>query len=72
MKFVICKYINIKEHVKKCQPICRFQYPKPPMKHKKILLLLDEQDCMPNHGEINIQIYKKIIDMGLGEDIFFE
>jgi hypothetical protein len=28
-----------------------------PMKHIKILLFLDEQDCMPNHGEINIQIY---------------
>ncbi len=27
---------------------------------------------MPNHGEINIQIYKKIIDMGLSEDISFE
>jgi hypothetical protein len=42
------------------------------MKHRKILLLLDEQDCMPNHGEVNIQIYKKLIDMGLGEDISFE
>jgi hypothetical protein len=40
------------------------------MKHTKILLLLDEQDRMPNHGEINIQIYKKLIDMGLSEDIF--
>jgi hypothetical protein len=49
---------------KKCQPICHFQYPKPPMKHTKILLPLDEQDRMPNHGEINIQIYKKFIDMG--------
>jgi len=38
----------------------------------KILLLLDEQDCMPNQGEINIQIYKKLINMGLGEDISFE
>jgi hypothetical protein len=27
---------------------------------------------MPNHGEINIQIYKKLIDMGLCEDISFE
>ncbi len=42
------------------------------MKHTKILLPLDEQDCMPNHSEINIQIYKKLIDMGLGEDISFE
>jgi hypothetical protein len=27
---------------------------------------------MPNHGEINIQIYKTLINMGLGEDILFE
>jgi hypothetical protein len=38
----------------------------------KILLPLDEQDCMPNHGEISIQIYKKLIKMGLSEDFFFE
>jgi hypothetical protein len=38
----------------------------------KILLLLDEQDHMPNHGEINIQIYKKLVNMGLCEDISFE
>jgi len=36
------------------------------MKYTKILLFLNEQDCMPNHGKINIQIYKiKLIDMGL-------
>ncbi len=57
---------------KKCQPICQFQYPKPPMKHTKVLSLLDEQDHMPNQGEINIQIYKMFIDTGLGEDISFE
>jgi hypothetical protein len=34
------------------------------MKDTKILLPLDEQDHMLNHGEINIQIYKKLIDMG--------
>jgi uncharacterized protein YjlB len=42
------------------------------MKHTKILFPFDEQDRMPNHGEINIQIYKKIIDKGLSEDISFE
>jgi hypothetical protein len=35
-------------------------------------LPLDEQDHMPNHDEINIQIYKKLVNMGLNEDIFFE
>jgi hypothetical protein len=57
---------------KQNQPICQFLYPKPPMKHTKMLLLLDEQDRMPNHGEINIQFYKKLVDMGLNEDIYFE
>jgi len=42
------------------------------MKHIKILLIVNEQDCMPNHGKINIQIYKKLVNMGSGEDIFFE
>jgi hypothetical protein len=42
------------------------------MKHTKVLSLLDEQDHMPNQGEINIQIYKMFIDTGLGEDISFE
>jgi len=55
----------------KDQPICRFQYPKPPMKDTKILLPLNEQDHMPNHGEISIQI-KKFIDMRLGKDISFQ
>jgi len=73
LKFVICKYINIKEHARKnVNQFVDFNYPKPPMKNTKILLLLDEQDHMPNHGEISIQIYKKLIDMGLGEDISFE
>jgi hypothetical protein len=34
-------------------------------------LPLDEQDRI-YHGDIKIQIYKKLIDMGLGEDISFE
>jgi hypothetical protein len=38
----------------------------------KILLPLDEQNHMPNHDEINIQIYKKLVNMGLCEDISFE
>jgi hypothetical protein len=42
------------------------------MKHTKILLHLDEQDHMPNHGEINIQFYKKLIDMRLYENTSFE
>jgi len=42
------------------------------MKHTKILLPLDEQDHMPNHGEISIQNLKNLISMGLGEDFFFE
>jgi hypothetical protein len=41
------------------------------MKHTKTLLLLDEQNHMPNHGEISIQFYKFFVDMGLNEDIYF-
>jgi hypothetical protein len=37
----------------------------------KNIIALDEQGRMPNHGEINIQIYKKLVNMGLGEDIYF-
>jgi hypothetical protein len=42
------------------------------MKHTKILLPLDELDHIANHGEINIKIYEKLIEMGFGEDISFE
>jgi len=36
----------------KNQPICRFQYFKPPMKSTTILLPLDEHDCVPKFHEI--------------------
>jgi hypothetical protein len=36
------------------------------------LLPLAEQNHMPNHGQINIQIYKKLVNMRLCEDISFE
>jgi hypothetical protein len=42
------------------------------MKNTKILLPLDEQGHMPNHDEINIKIYKQLVNMGLNEDISFE
>jgi len=53
------------KYKKKRQQNFQLQYPKPPMKHTKILLPLDEQDHMPNHGEINIQIYKKTYQHGI-------
>jgi len=37
----------------------------------KKLFPLYEQDHMLNHGEINIQIYKKLVNMGLSKDFFF-
>ncbi len=43
-----------------------------PMKHIKILLFLDEQDCMPNHVKSIFKFIKKLVDMGLDEDVFFE
>jgi hypothetical protein len=42
------------------------------MKHTKLLLPLHEKNHIPNHGEINIQIYKKLIDMGLSDNISFK
>jgi hypothetical protein len=44
VKFTKHKYIKHKQTCpKKCEFICRFQYPKPPMKNTKILSPLDEK-----------------------------
>ncbi len=56
----------------KNQPICWFQYSKPPMKSTTILLPLDEHDRVPKFHEIANNILKKLVDMGLGVDISFE
>jgi hypothetical protein len=54
--------INIKEHVEKnVNQFDDFNIQKKPMKNTKILFPLDEQDHMLNYGEINIQIYKKLV-----------
>jgi hypothetical protein len=37
-----------------------------------ILLLLEGQDPISKHHEINIYIYNKIVEMELDEDISFE
>ncbi len=42
------------------------------MKHTKILLILKGQDPISKHHEINIYIYKKIVEMEQDEDISFE
>jgi hypothetical protein len=59
-----------KEHVEKMSTNLPILVSKITNENTKILLPLDEQDHMLNHGEINIQIYKK--HMGLCEDIYFE
>ncbi len=41
------------------------------MKHTKKLLPLKEENCILKHCDISIKIYKKLIDMGLGEHISF-
>jgi hypothetical protein len=38
----------------------------------KILLLLEGQDPISKHHEINIYIYKKLVEMELNEDIFLK
>jgi hypothetical protein len=57
---------------KKCQTIFQYQYLKPPMKRTKKLLSLQEENCISKHHDISIKIYKKLIDMGLGEDLSLE
>jgi hypothetical protein len=42
------------------------------MKSTTILLPLDEHDCVPKFHEIANNIFKKLVDMGLGVDISFE
>ncbi len=41
----------------KNQPICWFQYLKPPMKSTTILLPLDEHDCVPKFNVIANNIF---------------
>jgi hypothetical protein len=42
------------------------------MKRTKILLLLEGQDPISKHHEINIYIYKKLVEMEFDEDIVTE
>jgi hypothetical protein len=42
------------------------------MKHTKILLPLEEENCISKHHDISMKMYKKLIDMGSYEDISFE
>jgi hypothetical protein len=57
---------------KKKQPICRLQYPKPPMKCTEILSLLNEKDNNSNFREITCQDFKKLFDTKLGVKISFD
>jgi hypothetical protein len=43
---------------KKFNQFANFNIQNHQFQYTKILLLLNEQDCTPNHGKINIQIYK--------------
>jgi hypothetical protein len=42
------------------------------MKHTKISSPLAKENCISKYHDISIKIYKKLIDIGLGEDIPFE
>ncbi len=42
------------------------------MKHTKILLPLEEENGISKRHDINMKMYKKLIDMGSYEDISFE
>jgi len=60
------------KYKKKRQQNFQLQYPKPPMKHTKILLPLDEKIICQTMGKLIFKFIKKLINMGLGEDISFE
>lgn len=61
MKFAMPKYINTMNMSKKCQPICRFQYPKPSMKYTKVLLPLNEEYFISVFHEITTQFLKELL-----------
>ncbi len=65
---------QIHQHKQTCQkknlPIFQFQYP--PMKSITILLPLDEYNCVPKFHEIANNNLKKLVDIRLGVDIYFE
>jgi hypothetical protein len=42
------------------------------MKQRKKLLPLKEENCISKRHDISMKMYKKLIDMGLYEDISFE
>jgi hypothetical protein len=42
------------------------------MKSITILLPLYEHDCVPKFHEVANNVLKKLVDMGLGVEIFFE
>jgi hypothetical protein len=51
--------------------MCQFQYPKPPMKCTKILLLLNEKNCILYLHNVGILIYNKLVNMGLSTKVSF-
>ncbi len=63
MKLVI---MQIHQHKWTCRKKCQINLSIP------ILLLLEGQDPISKHHEINIYIYNKIVEMELDEDISFE
>jgi hypothetical protein len=52
------KFVPILNKIKECLIAPCFAF-------TQILLPLDEQDRMPNHGEVNIKIYKKTCQHGI-------
>lgn len=65
MKFAMHKYINTMNMSKKCQPNCRFQYPKPSMKYTKLLLPLNEEHCISEKLWNNSSTFKETYWYGI-------
>jgi hypothetical protein len=56
---------------KKNQPICQFQYPKPPINIQKYYYLQMNKIICQTMMKLIFK-FKKLIDMGLSENISFE
>jgi hypothetical protein len=67
----ICN-VQIYQHVKNLQPICKFHYTKPPMRCTKILLALEEENCTLTFHQPSTCIFKTLINIGRIKETYFD
>ncbi len=64
------KWTCRKKHKHVCQ--FHFQFQKPPMKSTKVLLPLEEGECIVDLCQTTTTIFKQLVNMGLSEDNSFD